>query len=82
MIKPKLDWDNPQEAVKKNINGLYGMLISFLIIGLLGFVVFLLFDRGEMAIYSAISVLLIILNFLALKLLFKKADKTYRKLEL
>ncbi len=82
VIKPKLDWDNPQEAVKKNINGLYGMLISFLIIGLLGFVVFLLFDRGEMAIYSAISVLLIILNFLALKLLFKKADKTYRKLEL
>lgn len=81
MINPKLNWTNPQEAVKKNINGLYGILVTLLVLGLLASLVFLLSDKGEIVIFSAISVLLIILNFLALKLLLRKADKMYKELE-
>ncbi|MEI6603107.1 MAG: hypothetical protein WCL54_06430 [Clostridia bacterium] len=36
VMRPKLDWTNPQEAIKQNINVVFGMLTGLLVVGILG----------------------------------------------
>ena len=42
---PFLNWDNPQKAMKQNINGLYSILIVFGFSGLMGYLGYLLMDK-------------------------------------
>ena len=60
MAKPKLIWNNPQEAVKQNMNGLLGMLVSFLILGVLTVAVVIMINAGiyRWAIYLILALLM------------------------
>ncbi len=61
-LYPKLDWDQPQRAVKQNINVLLNMLIGVGYILLLGFMTMKMmeYEIGVNLIYGLISVLSII----------------------
>jgi len=55
---PYLTWDNPQKAMKQNINGLYSILIVFGFAGILGYLGYLL--RNDLTGNQMVMILLII----------------------
>ncbi len=44
ILHPKLNWDNPQQAVKQNLNLFISMMIDFAILALAGYVIFKISD--------------------------------------
>ena len=36
VLRPKLEWNNPQEAIKQNMNALLSMLLSLISYGIIG----------------------------------------------
>jgi len=74
---PYLSWDNPQKAMKQNINGLYSILIVFGFAGLLGYTGYLL--RQRLSGYQMVFILLII-SFLGIILAYPMAKKGVQKM--
>ena len=75
---PYLDWDNPQKAMKENINGLFAILIIFGFIGGFGFLIYKLVSiANSYVLLASLSFLFLILNFLIWRLL---KNKTYQLL--
>ncbi|HZK01340.1 MAG TPA: hypothetical protein VFC96_00580 [Anaerovoracaceae bacterium] len=83
LVRPKLEWSNPQEAIKQNFNVLWGMLISLLVIGILGGLsaVLILNNLSELWIYGILAVLVIMMLVPALYGLFKFSRIRYQNLE-
>lgn len=81
---PKLVWNNPQEAMKQNMNGLLGMITSLITIAVFALIVVLLFKAGvsEIAIYISLAIIMSVLSVLSIIVLFYIADKQYKKLEI
>ena len=76
IIYPKFDWDNPQQAVKKNFSIFIFNLISFGIIGLLIIFIYLLFKKFNLDFnIIKILILILILCFLILSIFLKKRSK-------
>lgn len=75
---PYLDWDNPQKAMKENVNGLFATLIIFGFLGVFGFLIYKLVPIvNSYVLLSCLSLLFFILNFLIWRLL---KNKTYQLL--
>lgn len=83
MAKPKLIWNNPQEAVKQNMNGLLGMLVSFLILGVLTVAVIMMINAGiyRWAIYLILALLMSGLGILSIMMMINSAEKRYNRIE-
>lgn len=83
LIRPKLQWNNPQEAIKQNMNAMLAMLIGFLavsVFGIAGFLVTILITN----IYAMFGIMVLILSavsYICLLVLDKTADKAYWKIE-
>lgn len=76
IIYPKFDWDNPQQAVKKNFSIFIFNLISLGIIGLLIIFIYLLFKKFNLDFnIIKILILILILCFLILSIFLKKRSK-------
>jgi ABC-2 type transport system permease protein len=58
--KPYLNWDNPQKAMKQNINGLLAVLLVFGVVAIMGFLIYKLVPLFDQYI------ILIILNLIFL----------------
>lgn len=81
--KPKLNWGNPQEAIKQNMNVIFGMLIGLTFIaafGLFGFGLIQL-TRNPLIINTIILLALIGASILSLSVLRKSADKAYQRVD-
>lgn len=83
VFHPKLIWNSEQEAIKQNMNGVLGMLLSILILLLLGAVtaIMLLAGLPITLILIAVSVVSIILGVLSLLALYSVAERKYREME-
>jgi ABC-2 type transport system permease protein len=83
VLRPKLEWNNPQEAVKQNMNGLLGILLSVATIIFLGGLSFLLFVFGvpEIPVYLILFIVTVLLNILAYKGLVALAEYRYSQIE-
>lgn len=76
IIYPKFDWDNPQQAVKKNFSIFIFNIISLGIIGLLIIFIYLLFKKFNLDFnIIKILILILILCFLILSIFLKKRSK-------
>ncbi|HHV99555.1 MAG TPA: hypothetical protein GXX36_08260 [Clostridiaceae bacterium] len=84
VLRPKLVWNNPQEAMKQNMNGLLGMLISFAIMAILtaAAVPMAVAKLPEWIIYGTVLLICVALSVLSLLGLFAVAEKSYHKLEM
>jgi ABC-2 type transport system permease protein len=84
VFHPKLYWNNPQEAVKQNINGIFGMITTILVAALLGgfSVILILAHTPEWLVYAALAVLISIILIPSVSGLFKLAAYKYRQLEI
>jgi len=83
IFHPKLIWNSEQEAMKQNMNGGIGMLLSLLILIILGVVVFVMLavKLPMWLVFIAIGAVSVILGLLSLLALYAVADNKYRELE-
>lgn len=83
VLRPKLEWNNPQEAVKQNMNALFGMLLSLLILVLLaGFVIILMLVKApEWLVYLILGIVMGIVSIISLYGLFALAERRYTSIE-
>lgn len=83
VFHPKLVWNSEQEAMKQNMNGGIGMLISLLVLSLLGAAAgaVLLLRLPMILAFAAVGIASIILGALSLLALFGVAERKYREIE-
>ena len=83
VFNPKLIWNSEQEAIKQNMNGILGMLVSLLFLAVLAAfaVVMLLTGMPAWTVYAGIVLIAVISGTLSLMALFKLAERKYIELE-
>lgn len=84
LVRPNLKWTDPQQAMKGNINGLFGMLAGIVIGGAGALVVWGLVRLGvsEWSITWTIAVLYLILGVGFYRVLEGLAERRWREIEL
>jgi ABC-2 type transport system permease protein len=79
-INPNLKWDNPQKAMKGNLNGLFAMLIVFGYCALLSFIGATILKNLSPNLLTIISLILnISISIFLYKLLLNKTQKLLSK---
>ena len=83
LLRPLLDWTNPQKAIKQNLNVLFAFLADIGILVLLGFLAAFL---GKIGLSGNIKLIvlfavLLVLAVVSAKILVKLADRRYREIE-
>ena len=83
VFHPKLVWNSEQEAMKQNMNGGLGMLVSFLVILIMGAAAAgaLLPGLPAIAAFAAVAVVSAILSALSIPALHAVAEKKYGEIE-
>lgn len=83
IFHPKLVWNSEQEAMKQNMNGVLGMLLSLLVMLVLGAVAFVLMVLKVeiLLVFLAAGAVSLILGVLAILALYAVAVSKYRELE-
>jgi len=83
LIRPKLKWSNPQEAIKQNMNAVLEMLFGFIIISVFAVIAFLLLKLTTNIWYTfGIMVLLLAaVSYLCVMFVGKAAGRAYRNFE-
>ncbi len=81
--RPKLSWNNPQEAIKQNMNVVFGMLIGFLMISIFGVIGYFI-NTLNLSVYAVFGIMVLVLYIssdLSIRLLRKSAKGGYQKIE-
>ncbi len=73
---PYLTWDNPQKAMKQNINGLYSIVLVFGFTGLIGYSGYLLREKLS---GPQMTMILLIISFVGVILSYYLAKKAVQK---
>lgn len=83
LLHPRLEWDNPQEAVKQNINGLFSTLFTLAVFALSALLTALLIKlkASEWIVYAVLGLTMGFLVIPSLKILYTLAEGQYRRLE-
>ena len=83
VFHPKLSWNSEQEAMKQNLNGGLGMLLSVFIMLLLAAaaVILIMVQAAEWMVFAGIGLASLVLGLLSMLLLFVVAEKKYREYE-
>lgn len=83
VLHPKLHWTNPQEAVKQNLNGFFGILVSTLITVLLAGITVGLIALGVKGwfLYVLLGLVMALLTLPCMGWLYAAAENMYQKVE-
>lgn len=83
VFHPKLVWNSEQEAMKQNMNGVLGMLLSFVILVILGAVAVgtLLIGIPLPGVLAAVFAASVFIGTASIFALFAVAEKKYREIE-
>ncbi|HPD01380.1 MAG TPA: hypothetical protein PLA01_08535, partial [Acetivibrio sp.] len=83
IFRPKLDWTNPHEAVKTNLNGLFGIIVSmgFMLILTVFASAMVLLQLPQTVVFLGIFIFEAVMLLLSIIVLFKPAEKRYRNIE-
>ncbi len=84
LIRPKLRWTNPQEAIKQNFNVILAMITGAVYMAIMGFITFFLFRAGINATIISLLILLILIVSAgaSLLLLYRVSDRLFKRIEL
>lgn len=84
MWRPYLTWDNPQRALKNNINGLMGWIIVSLVIAGLGAMAVFMNSAGygHVAICGVVTGVIAVLTVIWYVLLVRQSASAYHRMEL
>lgn len=83
LLRPKLEWNDPQEAIKQNFNAFLAMITTLLLIFILGGTSVLLILKGvsELWIYAILALIIVLLSIPSYYGLLALANKKYHSLE-
>lgn len=84
MWRPYVTWDNPQRAMKNNINGMIGwIMVSLVIAGLGALAVFMnSAGYGHIAICGMVTVVVAVLTSIWYALLVRQSESAYHRMQL
>lgn len=84
VLHPKLFWTNPQEAVKQNLNGLFGLLLTLLILVILAAfsAVLILIKANIWIILPALGIFILLLILPGYFGLLAMAESKYKSIEM
>jgi len=84
VLRPKLEWKNPQEAVKSNLNSMLGMLAMFIVLGILSAAAFgmVLLKLPHWLVYLLLGVLMVIFSVSVTIGLFVVSEYKYSRIEI
>lgn len=80
-FRPLLSWDNPQKAVKQNLNGIISMFSGILWAGGLLFLAAMFIPNAALA-YIILILIFVVLGVVLYKVLMNYAEKRYSSIEL
>ncbi len=80
MVRPFLDWDNPQRAIKQNVNVLVAMVAGAALFALIFFLTYRAYSGGfsDLWIYGAAGFSALVLGLVPYVIMMRLADKRYR----
>jgi len=83
MMRPKLVWNNPQEAIKQNFNVVVAMLLGFVTLTIFGAIGYFVaaFVPYTFAAFMIMMVILLVFSYISIKVLKITAQGAYRKIE-
>jgi ABC-2 type transport system permease protein len=83
LMRPKLNWNNPQEAIKQNANVILAMLVGGIILVILGGMAYFLSTliANNLLLFSVFALILAVLSGLSLGAFIKTAPKAFRRIE-
>ncbi len=83
VFHPKLIWNSEQEAMKQNMNGGLGMLISFLVLLILGAAAggALMLSLPVVAAFVAVGFISVVLGVISFLALYSVAERKYSEIE-
>ncbi len=83
LLRPKLTWNNPQEAIKQNFNAVAAMLLGFVLLSIFGIIAFLItkLNLSVLMLFAIMSAILLIFSYASLQLVRKNATKAYARME-
>ncbi|NLP13674.1 MAG: hypothetical protein GX383_04175 [Clostridium sp.] len=83
IFRPKLDWTNPHEAIKTNLNGLFGIIVSmgFMLVLTIFVSAMILLQLPQTVIFLGIFIFEAVMLIISAIVLFKPAEKRYRNIE-
>ena len=84
MARPMLDWTDQQKAIKSNLNTIIGILIGMVVLFLMGYLVYILFQKGYSGLVAQVISGAVITLVLAsgLRALRAVGDKLWSSIEL
>jgi ABC-2 type transport system permease protein len=83
LIRPKLTWNSPTEAIKQNFNVVIGMLIGFLLVFVFGVAGYFInnLNLNVYTVFSIMAMIFILVSYISFVLLRKASQKAYQKIE-
>lgn len=83
IFSPKLDWTNPHEAVKTNLNGLFGIIVSmgYMFIMTIFASVLVLLEMSQGVVFAGLFIFEFFMLLPCITILFKLAEKRYMEIE-
>jgi len=84
VMRPKLLWHNPQEAVKQNTNTFFGILASLLILALLFVATIYMFSLGfkNWIVFLVLALIMAVFGIITLAITIAVARKSYERIEI
>lgn len=83
LSRPKLTWNNPQEAIKQNFNAVLAMLLGIVIISIFGVIGYFIatLNLNIYIIFGIMTAVILITSYLFLIIIKKTAEGAYAKIE-
>ncbi|WP_427339744.1 putative ABC transporter permease subunit [Caloranaerobacter sp. DY30410] len=83
ITRPLLDWDNPQKAMKQNLNVLFSMLLGMVYLLLYAGLVFVFYrvELNSLIVYFVFSVMFLVISFFLFISLIDITVRRYREIE-
>ncbi len=83
LMRPKLVWNNPQEAIKQNFNVVIAMLLGFILVTVFGVVGYFVagFGLGTFTVFLIMIIIILAVSYLSILVLKNAADAAYNRIE-
>lgn len=84
LMRPKLIWNNPQEAIKQNFNVVIAMLLGFVMVTVFGVIGYFIttFGLNTFAVFGIMLIIILAFSYLSIMVLKNAAEGAYRKIEI
>ena len=83
LMRPKLVWNNPQEAIKQNFNVVIAMLLGFVLVTIFGAVGYLIttFAENTFVVFGLMLIIILAFSYISILVLKKAAEGALRRIE-